>query len=178
MISRMVTSSLVWPATSAGKQLALRLEAFSLRHLTRRDAGLRSLQPVFLKLKRDSQAVRHTLVLSHYPRKPFQKKDRPMLAAPDFHLGHFQNCLHPPPPQLRGTEPESSNAIFNSPKGIRETNFETRFALPFRHRPGGRPTSTLFACGYQTAAMHACTLIPSSPHCWTLAKRPLPGRKA
>jgi hypothetical protein len=48
MISRIVISSQVWPATSAGKQL-VSAEEVDLPHLTRRDAGLRSLQPVFLK---------------------------------------------------------------------------------------------------------------------------------
>ena len=42
------TSSLVWPTTSAGKQLVSAVGVY-LPHLTRRDAGLRSLQPVFLK---------------------------------------------------------------------------------------------------------------------------------
>jgi hypothetical protein len=65
------TSSLMWPATSAGKQLVLQLEPFKLRHLTRRNAGLMGpCCPIPEFLKRDSQAVRHTLVLIYYPRKP------------------------------------------------------------------------------------------------------------
>ena len=61
----------MWPATSAGKQLVLQLEPFKLRHLTRRNAGLMGpCCPIPEFLKRDSQAVRHTLVLIYYPRKP------------------------------------------------------------------------------------------------------------
>jgi hypothetical protein len=64
------TSSLVWPTTSVGKQLASLLEPFSSAHLTRRDAGLMDpCCPIPELLKRDSQAVRHTLVLIYYPRK-------------------------------------------------------------------------------------------------------------
>ena len=57
------TSSLVWPATSADKQHTVNLPT------TRRDAGLMGpCCPIPDFLVRDSRAVRHTLVLTHYPR--------------------------------------------------------------------------------------------------------------
>jgi len=71
------TSSLVWPTTSAGKQLALQLESSPHPPDTPRRRVKVPATCIPEKLKRDSQAVRHTLVLIYYPRnRPKAEEER------------------------------------------------------------------------------------------------------
>ena len=74
------TSSLVWPATSAGKQLVLQPESSLQPPDTPRRRVKVPATCIPEKLKRDSQAVRHTLVLLYYPRKP----ERVEVETPDL----------------------------------------------------------------------------------------------
>ena len=162
MISRINTSFQVWPTTSAGKQL---IGTKSLPPDTPRRRVKVPATSIPEISKRDSQAVRHTLVLLHYPRNLPKAEVKARTCPPQSTV---TGCPH-----AKMTEIASSPILLLRCALNKKRRAEARrlhYSLPFTHylmislivpAPTVRPPSRMAKRRPFSMATGVCSVISS-----------------